>query len=54
MTQMYSAMEKEQQALRDAQIVKYAYTFPINVAVPNDGEQNGKLVLDQDADFYAQ
>lgn len=54
MAKMFSAMEKEQQALRDAQIVKYAYTFPINVAVPNNGEQSGKLVLDTDADFYAQ
>lgn len=46
-------MEREQQHIRDSQIVRYSYTFPVNVAIPYDGDNLGKFSVDEDADFYA-
>jgi hypothetical protein len=50
----YSLIQKEQQFLRDAQIVKYQFSYPINVVVPNNKQRAGNFTVDQDADFLAQ
>lgn len=50
----YSLIEKEQQFLRDAQIVRYQFSFPVNVVVPNNKQRQGSITIDQDADFLAQ
>jgi hypothetical protein len=49
----YASMQREQQHIRDQQIVRYNYTFPLNIAVPYDGDRLGKITVDEDADFYA-
>lgn len=50
----YSLIEKEQQFLRDSQIVRYQFSFPVNVVVPNNKQRQGQIQVDQDADFLAQ
>jgi hypothetical protein len=54
MSGTYKAVEKEQQFLRDAQIVRQQYSYPLNVAVLNNSQRKGEIVIDQDADFYAE
>lgn len=50
----YSLIEKEQQFLRDAQIVRYQFSFPVNVVTPNNKQRQGSITIDQDSDFLAQ
>jgi hypothetical protein len=50
----YSLIEKEQQFLRDSQIVRYQYSFPVNVVVPNNKQRQGSITIDQDADYLAE
>lgn len=49
----FANVVKEQQHLRNAQIVRYNYTYPINVTVPNNGNRLATIIVDQDADFFA-
>lgn len=50
----FSLIEKEQQFLRDSQIVRYQFSFPVNVVVPNNNQRQGSITIDQDAEFLAQ
>jgi len=50
----YNLIEKEQQFLRDSQIARYQYSFPVNVVVPNNKQRQGSITIDQDADFLVQ
>lgn len=47
----FSLIQKEQQFLRDAQIVRYQFSYPVNVVVPNNKQRQGNITVDQDADF---
>ncbi len=44
----------EAQDIRDKQAYKYNFTFPQSVAVPNNGQRAFQIVVDADADFYAE
>lgn len=48
------AIQLEAQDHRDKQAYKYNFTFPQSVAVPNNGQRNFQIVVDADADFYAE
>lgn len=49
-----SAIRLEAQDHRDKQAYRYNFTFPQVVAVPNNGQRNFQIVIDADADFYAE
>ncbi len=44
----------EAQDKRDKQAYKYNFTFPQSVVVPNNGQRSFQVVIDADADFYAE
>jgi hypothetical protein len=44
----------EAQDHRDKQAYRYNFTFPQSVAVPNNGQRALQIVVDADADFYAE
>lgn len=44
----------EAQDLRDKQAYRYNFTFPNAIAVPNNGQRSFQIVVDADADFYAE
>jgi len=48
------AVSIEAQDLRDKQAVKYNFTYPQSVVVPNNGQRAFQIVVDADADFYAE
>jgi len=48
------AVQIEAQDLRDKQAVKYNFTYPQTVVVPNNGQRSFQIVVDADADFYAE
>lgn len=50
----YSLIEKEQQFLRDAQIVRHTFIYPVNVVVPNNKQRQGNITVDAETDFLAQ
>lgn len=49
-----STVQIEAQDLRDKQAYKYNFTFPQSVVVPNNGQRAFQIVVDADADFYAE
>jgi hypothetical protein len=49
-----SSVQIEAQDLRDKQAYKYNFTFPQSVVVPNNGQRAFQIVVDADADFYAE
>ncbi len=48
------SVQIEAQDLRDKQAYKYNFTFPQSVVVPNNGQRAFQIVVDADADFYAE
>lgn len=50
----YSLIQKEQQYLRDAQIARYQFSYPLNVVIPNNKQRQGNITIDTDADFLAE
>lgn len=44
----------EAQDHRDKQAFRYNFTFPQSVVVPNNGQRSFQIVVDADADFYAE
>ncbi len=44
----------EAQDHRDKQAYRYNFTFPQSVVVPNNGQRTFQIVVDADADFYAE
>lgn len=47
-------IQLEAQDHRDKQAYRYNFTFPQSVAVPNNGQRALQIVVDADADFYAE
>ncbi len=54
MSNTYNLIEKEQQFLRDAPIVRQQYSYSLNLSVPNGKQRDGSIVIDADADFRAE
>ncbi|HEX3100395.1 MAG TPA: hypothetical protein VHQ01_01310 [Pyrinomonadaceae bacterium] len=48
------SVEIEAQDHRDKQAYRYKFIFPQSVAVPNNGQRAFQIVVDADADFYAE
>ena len=48
----YKAVEMEFQDKRDKQLVSYNYSYALNLAVPNNSQRVGSIVVDNDADFF--
>ncbi len=49
-----SAVNLEADDLENKQSVRYKFAYPQMVAVPNNGQRQAQLVVDEDADFYAE
>jgi hypothetical protein len=48
------SIQIEAQDHRDKQAYRYNFTFPQSVVVPNNGQRSFQIVVDADADFYAE